>query len=379
MLDDDKIAGSLSRLSLPVLAILFSTGLAGCASRGHPAPQPPAPTTLKSAAAARGITVGTAVSSRRLADPALADILQSEFSQLEPENEMKFALIHPRANTDPQPYNFTGADALVSFARAHGLLVRGHTLVWHKQLPNWVLKGTYTETELAAILRDHITTVVGHYQSDVYAWDVVNEAFNDDGSLRDTIWYNKPGIGSANEGTKYIEQAFRWARAANQNARLFYNDYDAEPINPKSNAIYAMAADFKKRGVPLDGVGFQVHLDPAFNNPAMLDSFRKNLQRFADLGLEIHFTELDVRLKDGNPGSLEAQAQLYAEVVKTCLALRACKMVQSWGITDRYSWIPGWYSGQGWALPWDANYNPKPAYFAMRDAFLSAPIRKASR
>lgn len=180
--------------------------------------------------------MGAAVSSPGLSDPGLLEILRSEFSQAQPENEMKFALIHPRANTDPHPYNFNGADAIVSFARAHGLVVRGHTLVWNRQLPNWVSHGTHKEAELSAILHDHITAVVGHYRSEVYAWDVVNEAFNADGSLRDTIWYNKPGIGGATQGTMYIEQTFRWARAASETAKLFY-DYDAEPINLKSNAI----------------------------------------------------------------------------------------------------------------------------------------------
>lgn len=366
------------RFTLAGAAVWFATGLVGCARRGQVTTQPLAPMTLRSVAASRGITVGAAVSSRRLSDPFLAEILRSEFSQLEPENEMKFALIHPRANTDPHPYNFNGADALVSFAREHELLVRGHTLVWHRQLPSWISQESYGEAELSAILHDHITTVVGHYRSDVYAWDVVNEAFNDDGSLRDTIWYNKPGIGRATQGTRYIEQAFSWARAANQTAKLFYNDYDAEPVNPKSNAIYAMAVDFKKRGVPLDGIGFQLHVDPAFNNPATFDSFRANMRRFAELGLEIHFTEVDVRLKDSSAASLNAQALVYTEIVKVCLAFPSCKMIQTWGITDKYSWIPGWYPGFGWALPWDANYARKPAYFAMRDALLSATGSKTN-
>jgi len=140
-----------------------------------------------------------------------------------------------------------------------------------------------------------------------------------------------------------------------------------------------MALDFKRRGVPLDGIGFQLHLDPAFDKPETLQSFHANMRRFADLGLEIHFTELDVRLKDSSAASLAAQAHLYGEIVKTCLEFPACKMIQTWGITDRYSWIPGWYPRLGWALPWDASYNRKPAYFAMRDAFLSVPIRKVGQ
>ncbi len=149
---------------------------------------------------------------------------------------------------------------------------------------------------------------MAHYASKVYAWDVVNEAFNDDGTMRHTIWYDQPGIG-AGAGTKYIEQALRWAREADPSAKLFYNDYDAEEINKKSDAIYAMAKDFKKRGVPLDGIGFQTHVSLKFDDPAKLASFAKNLERFAKLGLELHITELDVRLRRFQSGLARCAGQ----------------------------------------------------------------------
>jgi endo-1,4-beta-xylanase len=206
-----------------------------------------------------------------------------------------------------------------------------------------------------------------HYASKVYAWDVVNEAFNDDGTMRSTIWYDQPGIG-AGDGTKYLEQAFRWAREADPAAKLFYNDYDAEVINKKSDAVYEMAKDFKKRGVPLDGIGFQAHVSLEFDDPAKLDSFAKNMERFAKLGLEIHFTEIDLRLTDSMPASLAAQAKLYGEITTLCVQQSACKLLQTWGFTDKHSWIPGFYKGQGWALLWDDKYQKKPAYEAVREA-----------
>ena len=334
--------------------------------------------TLREAAEARGIHIGTAVASRLLGEPEYAQVLGAEFSQLEPENEMKFGLIHPRPDSDPQPYNFRGADELVAFAQSHNMVVRGHTLVWHRQVPAWVTgqASQIAPTELAGILHKHIQTVVSRYAGKVYAWDVVNEAFNDDGAMRETIWYSLPGIGYAGQGPKYIEQALRWARAADSRAKLFYNDYDTERINPKSDAIYAMAADFKKRGVPLNGIGFQVHVDLAFDNPATLALFRQNLKRFAALGLEVQFTEIDVRLKDSTPASLTAQAHLYSEITKSCLELSACNAIQTWGFTDKHSWIPGWYPGMGWALLWDADYKKKPAYSAVIDALSSSPRRK---
>lgn len=321
-----------------------------------------AQSTLRQAAALHGITVGTAVHSRLLDDSAYGSILASQFSQVEPENEMKFAIIHPL----PDTYAFSGGDAIVAFARAHGMLVRGHTLVWHNQVPQWVT--VYDSFRLENILQDHITTVMQHYAGEVYAWDVVNEAFNDDGAMRSTIWHDQPGIGFAGFGTKYIEQALRWAHAADPKAKLFYNDYDAEPMNRKSDAIYAMARDFTGRGVPLDGIGFQMHVTLGFDNPDTLASFAANLQRFANLGLELHITELDIRLPDFTPKSLYAQANLYSEIATICVQQPACKVLQTWGFTDHYSWVPRFFKGTGWALLWDADYQKKPAYYGVLDA-----------
>lgn len=326
-----------------------------------------APPALRTLAKTHNIIVGAAVPARLLSDPQYTAILASEFSQLEPENEMKFALIHPRPDSDPQTYNFAPADSLVAFAHDHNLLVRGHTLVWHKQAPDWVTKGDLSASQLADVLRNHIHAVVTRYASKVYAWDVVNEAFDTDGSLRNTVWSNQPGI-AAGPGTKFIEQAFRWAHEADPSTKLFYNDYEAEEMNAKSDAIYAMAKDFKQRGVPLDGIGFQAHLTLKFDEPAKLESFAKNLERFAKLGLELHITELDVRLDGATPAFFAAQAKLYGEIATICIHQPACKLIETWGVTDKHSWIPRAFPGHGWALPWDDDYQPKPAYEALRSA-----------
>jgi endo-1,4-beta-xylanase len=324
----------------------------------------PPPTTLRQVAATHNIKVGAAADSQFLSDANYSATLGSEYSQLQAENEMKFGLIHPGVSA----YDFTGADALVAFAQAHTMVVRGHTLVWHNQVPAWVTSGGYTSPQLATILQDHITTVMQHYAGKVYAWDVVNEAFNDDGTMRDTIWYDQPGIGFAGMGSQYIEQVFNWAHAADPAAKLFYNDYNAEPVDAKSDAIYAMAQDFKTRGVPLDGIGFQLHLDLTFDNPATLASLTSNLQRFGALGLELHITELDIRLQDSSAASLNGQAKLYGEIAAICVQQPSCKVFQTWGFTDKYSWIPSFFPGWGWALPFDATYQKKPAYTSIKNA-----------
>ena len=362
-----KTTPLLCAAPLSLLACMLACGGSSTVNN----PPPPPSQTLRQVAAAKNIKVGAAAYSPDFSDASYTATLGAEFSQLQPENEMKFGFIHPAANT----YDFTGADALVAYAQAHSMVVRGHTLVWHNQVPTWVTSGTYTTPQqFSTILQDHITTVMQHYAGQVYGWDVVNEAFNDDGSgstpstLRSTIWYDSPGIGFAGMGTKYIEQALTWAHTADPNAKLYYNDYNDETMNPKSDAIYAMAQDFKTRGVPLDGIGFQFHVDLSFDNPGTLASVTSNFQRFAALGLEIHITELDIRLQDSSAPSLAAQAKLYGELASICAQQPNCKVFQTWGFTDKYSWIPGFFAGYGWALPFDANYQKKPAYTSILNA-----------
>ena len=349
---------------LRTILVLATAGFISCGGGpGGDGGGPPVQTpTLRSAAAAHGVTIGTAADSPFLSESAYSNILGTEFSQLQAENEMKFGIIHPRPDTDPNPYDFSGADTLVAFAQAHNMKVRGHTLVWHNQVPDWVTNGGFDSAQLATILQGHIQTVMTHYTGKVYAWDVVNEAFNDDGTVRSTIWYDSPGIGFAGMETQYIEQTLNWAHAADPAAKLFYNDYSAETMNVKSDAIYAMASDFKARGVPLAGIGFQMHIDLSFDNPGTLASLAANLKRFSDLGMELHITEMDIRLQSSDMATLNHQATLYGEIAAICLQNPSCKLIQTWGFTDKHSWIPGFFPGWGWALPWDDNYQKKPAY-----------------
>ena len=355
-----------SRVAFVALYLLVIPSL----SQSQSAPQRTSPATLREAGKARNVILGAAATPSHLDEPEYALTLAQQFRQLEPENQMKFAVVHPRPGSDASAYDFVPADRLVAFANQHDMLVRGHCLVWHQQVAEWVRSGlasqTYDSHALSDILQNHISTVMQHYAGKVWAWDVVNEAFNNNGTLRSTVWYDSPGIGFAGKGTGYIEQSFRWAHAADPAAKLFYNDYDAEAINAKSDAIYAMAKDFLTRGVPLDGIGFQAHLNLRFNDPRMMASFAANLKRFSDLGLEVHITELDVALDRNDALRLAAQAAVYSNVTAICLHTRSCTVLQTWGFTDKYSWIPGFSKGrQGWALPYDATYKPKPAYDRM--------------
>jgi endo-1,4-beta-xylanase len=241
------------------------------------------------------------------------------------------------------------------------MAVHGHTLVWHSQNPSWLANGSWTSTTLTNVLYNHIDTVVGHFKGKILVWDVVNEAFDDNGNYRTSLWYNTLG-------KQYIEMAFQRARTDDPAAKLIYNDYNVETINSKSTAMYNMVADLKNRGIPIDGVGFQMHLAGAMD----YQSFADNMQRFANLGLEIYITEMDVRyprpISDANK---TAQASVYSNVLSRCLAQSACKSFQIWGFTDKYSWVPDTFSGQGDALIFDSNYQPKPAYYALQTALSS--------
>ena len=310
---------------------------------------------LRDLAARRGLWVGACVAARPLADePEYAETLRRECSVLTPENDMKWGPIHPT----PDGYDFSRADAIVQFARSHGMAVHGHTLVWHNQNPQWLAPAAVAREAAMGILREHIAAVAGRYADTAAIWDVVNEAVADDGTLRRTLWLERIG-------PDYLDIAFRAAAEAAPHAKLVYNDYAAEALNPKSDGIYRLLRELLDSGVPLHGVGFQCHLT---DQGVDLERFAQNLRRFADLGLELYVTEMDVRLPlPTTPELLERQAAIYRGVLETCLTFPSFRGFQTWGITDRHSWIPRRFAGTGAALPFDEQYRPKPAYTALHE------------
>jgi len=259
---------------MKIISAVFALTLLGTSISGVGVAQ-----TLRESADKAGILVGAAVNPRRFSEAQYASTLAREFNMIEAENVMKWGTIRP----DLQTFNFQPGDEVVKFAQAQRMKVRGHCLLWSEYNPAWLSKGQFTPQQLSDILREHITKVMKHYSGDVFAWDVVNESFEANGDVEPSIWYDNPGIGLKEKGTAYIEQAFRWARASDPKALLFYNDYDAEGLNAKSDAIYAMVKDFKQRGVPIDGVGLQMHI---FNlSMSDISSLEANLKRLAALGL----------------------------------------------------------------------------------------------
>ena len=319
--------------------------------------------TLRAAADARGLRIGAAVNMSPFRNEAIyTQTLGREFNMLVAENAMKFDAMHPAQNT----YNFTDADALVAYAEANDMVVRGHTLVWHSQIPGWLTGGNFTRDQVIAIMRDHIMTVVGRYRGRILAWDVVNEAVSDNnGQMRtDSFWHQRIG-------PEYIAMAFQFAREADPNAILYYNDYSAEGSGAKSDAVFNLVSGLVSQGVPIDGVGWQMHQINPFR---IQQAHRTNAQRLGSLGLEVSITEMDVRISlPTTAQELSEQALAYRDLVEFCLAQPNVKTLVTWGFTDKYSWIPGFFSGFGDALIFDMNYQPKPAYTSMLSALGGPP------
>jgi endo-1,4-beta-xylanase len=326
------------------------------------------PPSLREGAQRHDLFIGSAISFN-LPGPYL-DTLAREFSMLTPENSMKFASLQPFQGV----YDFCTADAMVRFARDHGMKVRGHTLVWHNQNPPWLTNGTFTREQLIDILRDHIHTVIGHYRDNypgtVIQWDVVNEAVADCAGptacgLRNNLWRQIIG-------PDYIDLAYQFAREADSGAQLFYNDYGIEYATTNSSAkregVKALVGDLVSRGIPVDGVGFQLHTGAGAPDPAVLDGAFSDIER---IGLSVAVTELDVGIGadalDVTPtqDQLGRQALSYRRVLDACLAHPTCNTFVMWGFTDLRT-----YRLPDQPLIYDRTFTPKPAYHALRNRLL---------
>jgi endo-1,4-beta-xylanase len=305
-------------------------------------------------AAPYNVKIGSAVSGGQLDDKKFVSVLTRDFNLITPENAMKFESVSPAAGV----YNFTEADKIVEFAQKHNLSVRGHTLVWANQLPDWLLSSNYSREEYLNILHTHIQTVVWRYRGKVQYWDVVNEALANDGSIaQDNYWMQKIG-------PEYIPLAFQWAHEADPDALLFYNDSYAEGKNPKAEGVFTLVKSLQEQGVPIHGVGFEMHTGIGWSPDPI--EFTANISRLANLGLLANITEMDVRIEEpATPGELLRQAKIFKDIFNVCLEASNCTVFSTWGLTDANSWIPDVYPGTGSPLLFFSDYAPKPAYDAL--------------
>jgi endo-1,4-beta-xylanase len=298
-----------------------------------------AASTLGASAAQTGRYFGAAIAAGKLGDSTYTRVLTTEFNSVTPENEMKWDATEPSQGR----FTYTNGDRILNQGISQGAKVRGHALLWYQQEPGWAQ--SMSGSALRSAMMNHVTQVATHYKGKIYAWDVVNEAFADGGGggRRDSNLQRT--------GNDWIEAAFKAARAADPNAKLCYNDYNTDGINAKSTGIYNMVKDFKSRGVPIDCVGFQSHL-----GTSIAGDYQANLQRFADLGVDVQITELDVA-QGGN------QANIYATVTRACMAVARCTGITVWGIRDNDSWRTGENP-----LLFDNSGNKKAAYTSVLNA-----------
>ncbi|MFH7335032.1 endo-1,4-beta-xylanase [Streptomyces sp. KHY 26] len=356
--------GAAAALLLIPAAVAFANGSGG------------SDTSLRALGSKQGLRIGTAVDAARLGgDKGYTDIVAGQFSTVTAENAMKWESVEPSRGV----YDWTAADQLVRFARQHGQAVRGHTLMWHNQLPSWlttgVANGSISDAQLRDILHRHVTDEVTHFKGKVWQWDVVNEVFANswetpqaDGLNADDFWIKHLGSG-------IVGDVFRWAHKADPKALLMYNDYNItgeDGTNAKFQAVYDFVRNLREQGVPIDGIGEQGHLDTQYGFDAQ--RYQADLQAFGDLGLKVAVTEADVRTFVDNPtdqvptDSLAQYAQPYefSELLKGCELVKQCISFTVWGVYDGDSWIPGTFGGEGYGLLYDVNLKPKTAYSTLQ-------------
>ncbi len=330
--------------------------------------------------------IGTAISTKTLVnnDQVLLQLIAREFNAITPENCMKWALINPQNKT----WDWQAADKFVDYGEKNNMYIVGHNLVWHSQMPQQVFheRGTLISKEkLTLKMQDHISTLVARYKNRIHAWDVVNEAVEDDGSWRKSPWYNIMG-------EDFIAKAFQFAHEADPKAHLIYNDYNTE-LPAKRSFMVSMIKKFKQQGVPIHGLGMQEHL--SLDDPRV-DEIEKTIIAFADVGVRVHITELDIDVlpsiwnvptadvstrsvytperdpyTQGLPKEIEEKLALrYAAIFKLYIKHRdKIERVTTWGTTDKETWLNN-FPVQGrtnYPLLFDRKLVPKSAYFRLLD------------
>ena len=343
----------------------------------HPDPVPVDTTTLKSVAPFK---VGAAIDvSLCQNDIAYRSILVKEHNSITTENALKWPTVHPAESK----FDFSGGDYIAAFCVANKKRMHGHCLVWYTANPDWLNQFSGDSLAWESLFKTHIQTVVAHYKGKATGWDVVNEAFHDgDGSLRvddmdATDNFDDGSIWARHLGRDYIARAFIYAHEADPDALLFYNDYGQEWGTRKTDSIIAMVSDFKKRGIPISGLGMQMHTD--IN--ASADGITVALQKLAATGLSVHISELDIGVNPSNDPSAiftnarsQQQADKFGFIVHQYRQLVPTAQrygITTWNVTDKDSWIVTYLNHKDWPLLFDNTYQRKAAYYSFRSALVN--------
>lgn len=301
--------------------------------------------------------IGTAIESNELnGDSTYRNLALKQFNSITPENIFKAEYLHPEENF----YNWIEADSLVSFCIKNQKRIHGHTLIWHQQLPDWIKNYQGSSEDWEQLMKSHIQTIIKHYKGKIESWDVVNEAINEDGSLRNSIWKEKIG-------PSYIEKAFLFAREADPDVLLFYNDFNLESNPKKLNAAINLLNQLRSRGIKVDGIGVQMHINILNPDPQQISNTFKTI---ANQNYLVHVSELDISINplnkiiEPNHELLNEQANLLASLIihYNQIPKKLRYGITFWGISDKNSWIRSFYKRVDYPLLFDDNYLPKPCY-----------------
>lgn len=301
--------------------------------------------------------IGTAIQPAPLRiDEGYRNATLMHFNSFTPENALKMG----QTQSIQGQFNFSDADSIVKVAVRNDIRVHGHTLIWHNQIPGWLNSFNGSRDEWIALMRMHITTVMQHYKGQIQSWDVVNEAFEENGNLRETPW--QTGIGD-----DYIALAFQFAAEADPDALLFYNDYNLWRKAAKCKAAIELVEELQDRNIPIHGIGFQGHID--IRGPGR-NKIKHAIEPFVDLGLQIHISELDVSVNPSGKSGIDlesrymVQADVYSMLVdeyQNTVPAAQRYGITFWGLHDGFSWIPSFFGRIDAPLLWDSDYREKPA------------------
>lgn len=355
---------SFAILTLLMIVLICNLWLLYHRSPGTPdLPDPP----LKELGDRHNIDIGNFAILSRLNEPAYRNILSTQFNLALADNTPNWYFhdggLRPSANT----YNFKQMDEVMHFAESHNMAIQAHHYLWgeEKWLPDWLKNGNYSREQLMQLIHDHIMTVGGKYSGRIQEWTVVNEAFS-----RGQHIFGLNDWWADTTGSKdYIDQAFIWARQADPHSRLILNDFNNEAINDISNEMYEYIKAAKARSIPIDGIGMQMHIDGT--HPPTKDEVIDNMNRFGELGVKVYITEFDVNMNDiqaEGDDKDKIAANIYYEMMRACIEAEPCVSFAILGITDKETWYSHMGLPDSRPLPFDKNYQPKPAFYSMRNA-----------
>ena len=328
------------------------------------APELPYPP-VKDLAAAHHVALGIHIDPKRLDSRVYPDIAISQFNLIIIDGGgSHFAEVHPKQNT----YDFSQTDKLVNFAAQHNMPVQFHHLVWGDDyvMPKWLVNGKFSQQELLDILHDHVTTIVKRYKGRIAEYSAVNEAITENKHLYGLQNWWAEHLG----GTDYMDKVFVWARQADPSAKLILNDFNNEVANEYSDAQYHYIKSAKARGIPIDAIGMQMHVDAA--NRHDRKAMAQNMRRFVEIGVPVYITEFDIntnRVVGSNDQKQKLESDIASDVVGACIDSKSCQSFTVFGISSMNSKLKKITSANARAYMFDSRYRPRQQYYSFRTAW----------